>query len=337
MIDNYRIEKVDLENLDLMCSIKQLLNKYNLKQDIIDQCVVIYNHNGKIVGTVSAYKNTIKLLAVDSDYQGNNLVNKLVTFIIKEIYNEKYNEIFVFSKTEFSIVFKQLGFFKIYENQVFCFFTNRYDLFQDYLLYLKKETDSFKNSSAIVMNANPFTNGHLYLLNQALLYSDFVYIILVKEENKLFSYKQRMEMVKLATREIKRVKILEGSNYLLSKKVFPSYFIETEEELIAQQTELDSYIFCNYINPILKVKSRFVGTEPLSFTTNKYNKMMEEFLPKYGINLITVERLTQKNMVVSATRVRKYFIENKLEEIKEIVPESTFNFLKEIKFKGKEI
>ncbi len=41
---------------------------------------------------------------------------------------------------------------------------------------------------------------------------------MVKEDISLFSYEQRKEMVKLATKDIPNVFVVEGSNYLVGAK-----------------------------------------------------------------------------------------------------------------------
>ncbi|MDV3158388.1 MAG: hypothetical protein Q8753_01890 [Pigeon pea little leaf phytoplasma] len=124
------------------------------------------------------------------------MTNLLISFIIKRIYKENFNEIFVFTKPINFTIFKKLGFKLIYFNEDFGFFTNRYDYFEEYLVYLseiqkKNIVSNMNNISAIVMNANPFTKGHQYLVQTASNNSDFVYLIMVKEDISLFSGRQR--------------------------------------------------------------------------------------------------------------------------------------------------
>ncbi|MDO8054257.1 GNAT family N-acetyltransferase ['Opuntia sp.' phytoplasma] len=194
-----------------------------LINDLVHEYVIIKDLNDKLIGVVGRYYNNIRCLSIDPEYQGHNLANLLISFIIKRIYTENFNEIFVFTKPINFTIFKKLGFKMIYCNEEFGFFTNRYDYFEEYLVYLseihkKNNLSNSNNISAIVMNANPFTKGHHYLAKTASNNSDFVYIIMVKEDISLFSYEQRKEMVKLATKDIPNVFVVEGSNYLVGAK-----------------------------------------------------------------------------------------------------------------------
>ena len=56
---------------------------------------------------------------------------------------------------------------------------------------------------------------------------------------------------------------------------------------------------------------------------------MKRILPEYGIELREIPRKESDGQVISASRVRKYLEEGKWDEIKEIVPVTTYNFLYE--------
>ncbi|WP_368486539.1 [citrate (pro-3S)-lyase] ligase [Spiroplasma sp. DGKH1] len=332
-MDNiWQIHDIKMTDKLTLSKVGELLKSVNLKQDIIDECAVIYDENENVIATVSRYLNTLKCLAIDRHYQGNNLANKLVTYMIQKIYQQGWNEVFVFTKPDYFGVFQQLGFNIIYQNNNFAFLTNRYDLFKNYLDYLAKEKNNHRYASVIVMNANPFTKGHWYLVQQASLQSDFVYIIPVKEQGSLFNYQERKKMIEQGVQEFKNVKVLEGSNYLVSKNVFPAYFLPSPQAVISEQTNLDAHIFVDYIAKALQVTTRFVGDEPYSTTTNEYNKMMATVFAANHFNLVIIPRLTFNNHAISATTARKLFITGDFEQLQAIVPWSTFNFLKKLDY-----
>ncbi|MDO8060028.1 GNAT family N-acetyltransferase [Candidatus Phytoplasma citri] len=142
-------------------SIKQLLFRNGLINDLVHEYVIIKDLNNKLIGVVGRYYNNIRCLSIDPEYQGYNLANLLISFIIKRIYTENFNEIFVFTKPMNFTIFKKLGFQMIYCNEDFGFFTNRYDYFEEYLVYLseinkKNNLSNSNNISAIIMNANPW-------------------------------------------------------------------------------------------------------------------------------------------------------------------------------------
>lgn len=46
-----------------------------------------------------------------------------------------------------------------------------------------------------MMNANPFTNGHRYLIQQAAAQCDWLHLFLVKEDSSRFPYEDRLDLV----------------------------------------------------------------------------------------------------------------------------------------------
>ena len=54
---------------------------------------------------------------------------------------------------------------------------------------------------------------------------------------------------------------------------------------------------------------------------------MKKVLPEYGIEVIEIPRCRNKEQVISATYVRKKFLEGDTEELKELVPPVTYDYL----------
>ena len=61
---------------------------------------------------------------------------------------------------------------------------------------------------AIVMNCNPFTKGHRYLIEQAAGQVDLLYIFVVEEDKSTFKFEDRIEMVRRGTVDLDKVKVL---------------------------------------------------------------------------------------------------------------------------------
>lgn len=86
-------------------------------------------------------------------------------------------------------------------------------------------------------------------------------------------------------------------------------------------------IFANYIAPSLGINIRFAGEEPLDNVTRQYNQTMRRILPEYGIEFKTIKRKAKSDEPISASRVRKLLSEQKYDEIKCIIPETTYQYL----------
>ena len=91
---------------------------------------------------------------------------------------------------------------------------------------------------------------------------------------------------------------------------------------------LDLEIFTRYFAPAFSITVRYVGTEPLSPTTEKYNRALEYHLPRRGIELIEVKRLESDGSPVSASLVREYIKAGKLEDLSSLLPKTTLDYLK---------
>lgn len=182
---------------------------------------------------------------------------------------------------------------------------------------------------SIVMNCNPFTLGHRYLIEEAKKNCDFLYIFIVEEDKSFFSFSDRFKYAKEGITDIENVKILPSGRFIISTLTFPEYFIkETAKTTI--DASLDIKLFAEQIAPVLNIKKRFAGKEPFCPITRQYNRVMEEILPLHGIEFILFERKEVNTVPISASIVRKLISDNNFDELRMFVPESTYKYLCEV-------
>ncbi len=181
---------------------------------------------------------------------------------------------------------------------------------------------------AIVMNCNPFTLGHKYLIETAKSQVDFLYIFVVEEDKSIFAFKDRLKMVELGTSHLKNIKVLPYGSFIISSLTFSSYFEKANLKGNTVDTTLDVETFARQIAPCLDITVRFVGEEPLDPVTWQYNQSMKNILPQYGIELREIPRKEEGGEVISASRVRGYLQEKKWDELAKIVPNTTYEYLK---------
>ena len=86
--------------------------------------------------------------------------------------------------------------------------------------------------------------------------------------------------------------VVEGSDYQISAATFPTYFLKDLSDAAETQMRLDIDLFGRHIAPALGARVRFVGTEPSDPLTARYNALMKELLPKYGVDVVEIPRLT---------------------------------------------
>ncbi|SKC48323.1 [citrate (pro-3S)-lyase] ligase [Maledivibacter halophilus] len=329
MVPNkYQIEKIDINNEIAMKKVLKLLKKEELSMDsTIEEMLGIF-YEEKLIATGGIKGNTLRCIAVDKDYQGGKIFNILIGELIKIQYHNGVNDIFVFTKPSAQKSFENLGFYVVekIKNGV-ALMENRPDGLKKYLDRLSKDKRIGERISSIVMNGNPFTLGHRYLIEKVAGESDYLHIFVLSSEESSFPYEARKKMIIQGTKDIKNLIIHKGGDYIISNSTFPSYFIKEKTEAVKIHTILDLKIFGKYIASCLGINIRYVGHEPYCPITNEYNQTMKKILPKYGVMVEEIPRKAIEGRYISASRVRELIDKGKIEKIKSLVPKSTYDFL----------
>lgn len=185
-----------------------------------------------------------------------------------------------------------------------------------------------KKVGSVVMNCNPFTRGHRYLIETAMKEVDTLLVFVVEEDKSEFSYYDRMEMVKCGVQDLDGVYVFPSGQYIISTYTLPDYFFWKQQKSTVINMNLDVEIFAKYIAPAFHITYRFLGTESKEEVTRHYNDTQKEILPEYGIVVRVIERLKYKDGYISAKTVRQSIREGNYEKLKVLLPESTIEYLK---------
>lgn len=179
----------------------------------------------------------------------------------------------------------------------------------------------------IVMNANPFTKGHLYLVERAAKEVDMLLIFVVEEDLSEFSFIDRFQMVECGVQHIDKVKVIPSGRFILSRHTFVSYFEKDKKQDERVDTALDIQFFGAYIAPAMGIKKRFVGEEPRDLVTRQYNEEMKNRLPFYGVEVIEIPRKEVNGICISATVVRDLYQVKDWNSLDQYLPSSTVEYL----------
>lgn len=182
---------------------------------------------------------------------------------------------------------------------------------------------------AIVMNCNPFTLGHRYLIDCALRQCNFLIVFLVEEDKSIFSFEDRLKLVAEGTEDLENVAIIPSGRFIISSLTFEEYFNKSELQECVVDTSMDVTIFAKEIAPCLHITKRFVGEEPFDNVTRQYNEALKSVLPEYGIEVVEIPRKKVEGEEVSASHVRKLLEEQAWDKIRDMVPKTTFDYLVE--------
>jgi [citrate (pro-3S)-lyase] ligase len=180
---------------------------------------------------------------------------------------------------------------------------------------------------SIVMNCNPFTLGHRYLIEQAASQCDLLYIFVVEENKSVFSFEDRFMLVKEGTADLDNVVVMPSGSFMISTLTFPEYFNKDNPNAVKVDPSMDVEIYGKYIAPALGISKRFAGEEPLDVVTNQYNETMKRILPSYGVEFVVIPRKESDGRVISASRVRECLKTKDFMQINTLVPDTTFRYL----------
>lgn len=175
----------------------------------------------------------------------------------------------------------------------------------------------------VVVNCNPFTLGHRYLIEQAAKQVERLFVMVVREDCSLFAYAERKAMVEQGVAHLENVTVIDGSEYAISQATFPTYFLKRLDDAADTQMLLDLDLFRRHIAPALGATVRFVGTEPTDRLTRRYNQLMHEVLA----DVREIVRLEKEGNAVSASRVRKAMEQGDMSTIRQLVPPITLPYI----------
>lgn len=357
-MSDYYISEVRPSDRRAQEQIDVLLQAEGIRRDAnLDYTCAMYDDMMNIIATGSCFENTLRCMAVSSAHQGEGLMNEIVTHLIDHQISEGRIHLFLYTKCDSAKFFGDLGFCEIVriEDRI-VFMENRRNGFPGYLKKLQADTLGQDTagistrpgcrSAAIVMNANPFTLGHLYLVEKACAENDLVHLFIVSEDASLVPFSVRKKLIMEGTSHLSNIVYHESGPYVISNATFPSYFQKDETAVIESHAWLDLRVFTR-IAQAVGIRTRYVGEEPASLVTGIYNRIMQEELPKAGISCVVVPRKEAAAKAVSgaspsgtapisasasgtapisASTVRQLLKAGDFDGLKDLVPESTLRW-----------
>ena len=291
-----------------------------------DQTVIIWDGN-RPAATGSRTDNILKYIAVDPSHQGEDLTSTLLTALRGEAFREGHRHLFLYTKPTNKNIFSSLFFYPVAETDKVLLMENKRNGIREFLNSLPTP-DTEGISGAAVMNCNPFTLGHQYLIETAARQCDRLYVFVLSEDKSEFSTADRTEMVKRGTAHLSNVTVLPTGPYLISSATFPTYFLKDRENAAEIQCLLDIEIFAKYFAPKFSISRRYVGTEPLSPMTNQYNEALKKHLPAHGIELCEIPRLENDSIPISASAVRALLASGNTDLLSSLLPQTSIDYLK---------
>lgn len=341
--------------------IEAFLKRNGLRFDDMHYYAAITDDDGEMIAGGGLKGNVIKCVAVDDAHKGEAIANTLISHLIAHANEEGHSNVMLFTKPKNRQLFESLSFRllaeapeavlmetgigginntvealkKIKEEGEVCKENNQ-ECRKEEKTNLNITTPQHLNTSTpqplttttplrgvVVMNCNPFTLGHRYLIEQAAKQVERLFVMVVREDCSLFAYAERKAMVEQGVAHLENVTVIDGSEYAISQATFPTYFLKRLDDAADTQMLLDLDLFRRHIAPALGATVRFVGTEPTDQLTRRYNELMHEVLT----DVREISRLEKDGNAVSASRVRKAMEQGDMSTIRQLVPPTTLPYI----------
>ena len=243
-MSEYTISSVPAWDQSTLSQVDRLLLREGITRDAnLDYVAAMTDENGEVIATGSCFRQTLRCFAVSSEHQGEGLLNQIISHLMEVQLARGNSHLFLYTKIQTARFFESLGFYEIARvNGKLVFMENRRNGFSGYLKALEKSARPGL-SAAIVMNANPFTLGHQYLVETAAGRCDTLHLFVLSEEASLVPFSVRKELVRLGTQHLSNVVLHDSGPYMISSATFPSYFLKEETEVIRGHAELDLAVF----------------------------------------------------------------------------------------------
>lgn len=330
-MNNVQMQRVFTIDKNQMNKVKEFLEKHELELELPIDALFVAKEDEKIVGTGGIQGSIIKMLAVDPEYRGSNLIGLLVSELVSQGFQLGQDHLFIYTKPESAETFTHLGFYEIARTDHVALLENKRNGIMEHLVPLKRslttEIEKSAHSGAVVVNCNPFTNGHKHLIETASSSVDLLYVFVLSEDRSTFPFKDRIDLVRKGTSHLQNVVIYPTGPYMVSQATFPTYFLGEDKDTIKTQTELDARVFGSKVASELGITIRFLGEEPYNKVTAAYNESLLSVLGEYGVEVRVIKRKEYDGKAISASNVRAYLASDDMELLRSIVPESTWNYL----------
>jgi [citrate (pro-3S)-lyase] ligase len=269
------------------------------------------------------------MLAVDPARQGGALLGAVAGELVRLGLAAGHEGLFVFTRPAHAPSFEALGFRLLASRAQVALleYGGRFERWCEAARRAAPPPAPGATAGAVVLNANPFTRGHRWLVEEAARRCDRLWLLVVREDRSAFPFEARLRLVRQGTRDLPAVTVLDTGPYAVSAVTFPAYFLKAADPVAAIQLELDLALFGGRIAPALGVTRRFVGTEPACATTAAYNAAMRRVLPAYGVEPVELPRREAGGQAISASTVRAALARGDEAALPALVPPTTLSYL----------
>ncbi len=302
------------------------------------------------IATASLAGDVIKCVGVMPAYEGQGAAARAVSAVIAEADGKKRRKLFVYTRPRNKSIFESLGFSALAAvvpdaaqagtkpEEGVMLLENDPRAFGRWADGIKAILPGGSAAGAVVVNCNPFTLGHRYLIERAAdacaaaappgaQHRGALLVLVVAGDRSSFPGAVREELIRAGTADLGNVFVASGGSYCVSGATFPAYYLKEKSQAAELQASLDAELFASRIAPAFGIQRRFVGTEPYCQVTAAYNRAMAAVLPRHGVELVEIQRAESGGAAISASAVREAIRTGDMKRVAALVPRTTMAWL----------
>lgn len=284
-----------------------------------DQTVLaVEEETGRLAACGTRRGDLLLQIAVDPGFRGEDLAARVLSALMAQVPGRPW---MLCTKPEHRRMFASLGFSPLVETADALLMEHRRGTMARFLSALPRFPGE---NGAVVCHCDPFTLGHRHLIEYAAGRCGHLYVLVLSEDRGAVPAADRLRLVAEGTADLPNVTVAAGGPYFVSRATFPAYFVKDRSRVEAVRTDLDLALFGRQAAPALGIVRRFVGEEPYCPVTAAYNENMRRLLPAMGVAVEEIPRLGG----ISAGAVRRLWAQGNWEEVRSMVPETTYAWLR---------
>ena len=204
-----------------------------------------------------------------------------------------------------------------------------------------EEINISDDTSLVIINANPFTFGHRYLVELASRRSSHVIVLVIQgrpesggkgnheETGIVFPFSDRLEMTGRCLSDMENITVLPSGPYLISRDDFPEGFLSDTMGKVPAHAALDAMVICHICNS-LGIRKIFAGDEPRDEMSEIHLNALRQACLKDRIMLRVAERKRLGEKYISSSMVRQDIADGRTDEIRMLVPDTVLEYIRRL-------
>ena len=190
--------------------------------------IVGIHDDGRLVATAARAGYVLKMFAIEEAWQGGETLGQLVTALADLAGRAGHDALFVYTRPAQAPSFEACGFRLL----VACGEVALLEYGGGLERYLKATglQPCGTGRGAVVINGNPFTLGHQYLVEYAAARVPRLYVFVVREDRSVFPFDLRYQLAREGIAHVANAVLLDTSRYAVSAGTFPSYFLRQHDD-----------------------------------------------------------------------------------------------------------